>query len=77
MHLIKKYRLIATGILVGLSGGYLYWQKVGCVTGACPITSSPVNSSLYGAMMGGLLFSLFKKEKNENIKNEAGENDPK
>ncbi|MEK6780554.1 MAG: DUF6132 family protein [Bacteroidota bacterium] len=66
MHLIKKYGLVAAGILVGLSGGYLYWQQIGCVTGSCPITSSPVNSSLYGAMMGGLLFSMFKKEKNQN-----------
>ena len=66
MHLIKKYGLVAAGILVGLSGGYLYWQQIGCVTGSCPITSSPVNSSLYGGMMGGLLFSMFKKEKNQN-----------
>lgn len=66
MHLIKKYGLVGAGILVGLSGGYLYWQQIGCVTGSCPITSSPVNSSLYGAMMGGLLFSMFKKEKNQN-----------
>lgn len=68
MRLIKNYWLIAVGLLVGLSGGYLYWQQIGCVSGKCLITSSPVNSSLYGAMMGGLLFSMFKKEKN-NSKN--------
>ncbi len=66
MQFIKQYWLIATGILVGVSGGYLYWQQIGCVTGTCPITSSPVNSSLYGAMMGGLLFSILKKEKKQN-----------
>lgn len=66
MQFIKQYWLIATGILVGVAGGYLYWQQIGCVTGTCPITSSPVNSSLYGAMMGGLLFSILKKEKKQN-----------
>ncbi|MBK5279876.1 MAG: hypothetical protein JJE09_13535 [Bacteroidia bacterium] len=64
MHLIKGYWLVAIGILVGVAGGYLYWQQIGCVSGTCPITSSPVNSSLYGGMMGGLLFSMFKKNKN-------------
>ncbi len=75
MHLIKNYWLIAIGILAGLAGGYLYWQQVGCVTGTCPITSSPVNSSLYGGMMGGLVFSMFKKQNTE--KNEPRENNPK
>lgn len=66
MQIIKHYWLTAVGILAGVAGGYLYWQQIGCVTGTCPITSSPVNSSLYGAMMGGLLFSILKKEKKQN-----------
>ena len=61
MRLIKNYWLIAVGILVGLSGGYLYWQQIGCVSGKCLITSSPINSSLYGAMMGGLLFMVARR----------------
>jgi hypothetical protein len=49
--------------------GYLYWHQIGCLSGTCPITSSPVKSSLYGALMGGLLFSMFKKIKqNKNDK---------
>jgi hypothetical protein len=51
------------GVFVGLAAGYLYWQEVGCLSGTCPITSSPVNSSIYGAFMGGLVFNMFKKEK--------------
>lgn len=57
---IKKNWLTLAGILIGAIGGYLYWRYVGCTTGTCPITSSPVNSSLWGAVMGGLLLNLFK-----------------
>lgn len=57
---IKKNWLTLVGILVGAIGGYLYWRYVGCSTGTCPITSSPVNSTLWGAVMGGLLLNLFK-----------------
>lgn len=60
---IKKYQLLITGIIFGAIGGYLYYYFVGCASGTCAITSNPVNSTLYGALMGGLLFNLFKKEK--------------
>lgn len=63
---IKRYRVILIGLAVGAAGGYLYWMYVGCESGGCPITSSPVNSSIWGASMGGLLFSMFsKKEKKD------------
>ncbi len=51
------------GIVVGAVAGYLYWKFIGCNTGSCAIISSPKNSTLYGALIGGLLFSMFKKEK--------------
>lgn len=35
--------------------GFGYYKLVGCRTGACPITSSPVISTLYGAVLGYLL----------------------
>jgi Family of unknown function (DUF6132) len=64
MGKFRKPLLITFGGLLGLAGGYLYWQQIGCVSGSCPITSNPLHSSLYGAVMGGLLFSMiidFKK----------------
>lgn len=61
MNFLLKHKTILLGILAGSVGGYLYYHFIGCTTGSCPITSQPVNSTLYGAMMGGLLFSSFKK----------------
>lgn len=63
MPRIKRYALTFAGVLGGTVAGYLYWRQVGCVSGSCPITSSPVNSSVYGALMGGLFLNLFQKPK--------------
>ena len=45
---IRRYGWTLLGIVAGMVGGYLYWRYVGCSTGTCPITSSPVNSSIWG-----------------------------
>jgi phage shock protein E len=63
MNFISENKLVLIGISIGAIGGYLYYHFIGCATGTCPITSKPLNSTLYGALMGGLLFSIFKKEK--------------
>jgi len=62
---IKKQKLTLIGILVGAIAGYLYYFYIGCASGTCAITSRPLNSTLYGAMMGGLLFTSFKKDKSK------------
>lgn len=59
---LRKYFLLIIGLIVGGVSGYLYWKYIGCASGTCAITSKPINSTLYGAVMGALLFSLFKKE---------------
>lgn len=58
------------GIALGTIGGFLYWYYIGCNSGSCAITSSPINSTLYGGMMGGLLLNSFesKKRKDETPK---------
>ena len=58
---LKKYRLWIIGGIAGAIAGYSYYYFVGCASGTCMITSRPLNSSLYGALMGGLLLSMFRK----------------
>jgi hypothetical protein len=62
LYWIVKNKLLVAGILVGAIAGFLYWKLVGCNNGSCMITSKWHNSTAYGALMGGLLFSMFKKE---------------
>ena len=57
-----KNILYLVGTVVGAVAGYLYWKLVGCSSGTCAITSKPLNSTAYGAIMGALVFSLFVKE---------------
>ncbi|WP_344816701.1 DUF6132 family protein [Flavobacterium cheonanense] len=58
----KAIIIAAVGVIVGAIAGYAYYHYVGCASGTCAITSKPLNSTLYGALMGGLLFNLFVKE---------------
>ena len=44
-------------LLLGGAGGYLYYKFIGCKTGACPITSNPWISTLYGALIGFMMTS--------------------
>jgi hypothetical protein len=62
MDFISKYKLTLIGLLIGALAGYLYYYFVGCASGTCAITSKPLNSTLYGAMMGALLLNIFQKE---------------
>lgn len=68
MKYILKYKLAILGVLIGGIAGYAYYFYVGCASGTCAITSKPLNSTLYGMLLGGLLFTSFKKEKQQNKK---------
>jgi hypothetical protein len=62
---IQKNRLALAGVVAGAIFGFFYWKWVGCSSGTCMISSKPLNSSVYFAVMGGLVFSMFKKESKE------------
>lgn len=60
---ITQYKLSIAGVLIGAILGYAYYYFIGCTTGSCAITSKPVNSTVYGSVIGYLLFSVFEKSK--------------
>ena len=64
MSLIKNNYIIAIGAILGFGAGYLYWHFYGCTNG-CTISSVWWRSSIYGSLMGGLIFSTV----NDYIKN--------
>jgi hypothetical protein len=53
---------IAIGAAVGAASGF-GWSRIagsaGCRTGACPLTSNPFISTLYGMVVGGLIATRF------------------
>jgi outer membrane lipoprotein SlyB len=61
-----KNKLSVIGAILGAIAGFLYWNFVGCSSGSCAITSSPINSTIYGAIMGALVVGIFKTDKTKN-----------
>lgn len=65
--IINKIYII--GAIVGALAGFLYWKYVGCVSVTCAITSNPIRSTIYGALMGSLVSGLFIKSNKKQIQN--------
>jgi hypothetical protein len=44
-------------LYAGLGGGigYAYYRLIGCRSGLCPLTSNPIISAAFGAILGLLL----------------------
>lgn len=62
---LQKHRASFIGVLLGAIAGYAYYHFIGCASGTCAITSSPINSTAYGALMGYLTvgsFPVFQKK---------------
>jgi hypothetical protein len=55
----KSMLITFIGIAAGAVVGFLYYKLVGCRSGTCMLTSSPVRSMLYWALIGGLAASGF------------------
>ncbi|MBL0311784.1 MAG: YtxH domain-containing protein [Holophagaceae bacterium] len=58
MNLLLVKRII-TGLVVGGALGFAYQKVVGCSTGTCPLTATPLRTVLYGGVMG-LFWALAK-----------------
>ncbi len=70
MSFIKKFRKIIIprlllGMFLGAISGFAYYYFIGCNSGSCAITSSPINSTLYGLLSGGVLFFKIREESEE------------
>lgn len=65
-----KNRVYFIGAILGGSAGFFYWKYVGCLTGTCAITSHPVRSALYGALMGSLLAGIFSKPSKKQVQHD-------
>ena len=59
---VLKNKLSIIGIIFGAIAGFMYWKFVGCASGTCMITSKPINSTLYGGLMGYLLLNIFNND---------------
>jgi uncharacterized membrane protein YedE/YeeE len=70
--MISKQRLIfiGIGVVLGAIAGYLYYYYIGCASGSCAITSKPLNSTLYGSVMGGLALDMVNDWKKKDRKEE-------
>lgn len=69
MTFLQKYKFVLLGLALGAIAGYAYYYFVGCNSGGCAISSKPLNSTVYGAVMGGLLANI-NKEKQPQKENE-------
>lgn len=63
----RTWLITGIGIVLGALAGWAYWYQWGCTEG-CTITGSPINSTLYGGLMGALLVNSFKSEEKETEK---------
>ena len=50
-------------VVIGATGGYAYYYFIGCASGACPISSNPYISTIYGGIIGALLIPRAPKLK--------------
>lgn len=58
--LLKKYKYLIGGILIGSAGGFIYWYFIGCDNGTCAIKSNAGLMTGYGALVGVLLGSFVR-----------------
>jgi hypothetical protein len=77
LQFLNKHKLYVIGAVLGALVGYLYWQYVGCESGTCAITSKPLNSTLYGSLMGTLFLGMFDTQKKDTGHKNESKDEPK
>ena len=51
---------IILGTVIGGAAGFACYKFIGRASGACPLTSNPWTSTLYGILMGGFVAASFQ-----------------
>jgi hypothetical protein len=51
---------LAIGVVIGGLFGFGVYRFIGCSTGACPITSNPWISTIYGMVLGALALGALR-----------------
>ena len=67
---LKSKRIQIIFLLIGATGGFLYWKFIGCTSGTCAIKSVWYWSTLWGAAVGYLVGDfisdiILKRKKNK------------
>jgi hypothetical protein len=57
---IKDSKYFIIGLVVGATGGFLYWKYIGCLDGTCPLASNWLIMTIYGTILGGVLGNIFQ-----------------
>ena len=50
---------ILIGVVAGGAVGFLFYRLVGCRSGICRIIGNPYLSTIYWALLGGLVANMF------------------
>ncbi len=53
----KVFWIPLIAVLIGGTGGFLYYYFIGCNSGSCAITSNPYGSIITGSLLGFILTS--------------------
>ncbi|NDC41952.1 MAG: hypothetical protein EBZ77_10440 [Chitinophagia bacterium] len=56
----KRYAPELIGAIAGGAAGFARYYFFGCANGTCLLSSNPAISTVYGMVMGMLIFSFFK-----------------
>jgi hypothetical protein len=64
LDFVTKHKVAVIGSFTGAILGFMYYYFIGCSNGSCLISSNPLISTPYGALLGFLVTGVFKKKEN-------------